>query len=230
MHGTKISILSLKWQKSKTWRLSTSWPTYLRKVKQGKSLGRSRTINLTIKDNEELEDFNCNYLQLYQQIDAKLKDGITVQDYLKSIRTRKEVCRIVLLDQCTTIEEAIKSAEKILKVWEFESLFSEENKPTYRGYQSHSYDKNYSIKDSGKVDYKKFPQKKLNKEKGTYFNKYSNDKENSGYPSSYIKNANILKKEIPVLSNTTIQCYRCQESGHKVSQCPYDDEELIQIL
>jgi len=41
--------------------------------------------NITIKRDEELEDFNNNYLQMYQQIDAKFKEGITVMDYLKSI-------------------------------------------------------------------------------------------------------------------------------------------------
>ena len=41
--------------------------------------------NITIKRDEELEDFNKYYLQMYQQIDAKFKEGITVMDYLKSI-------------------------------------------------------------------------------------------------------------------------------------------------
>jgi len=35
---------------------------------------------------------NNNYLQMYQQIDVKFKEGITVMDYLKSIRYRRETC------------------------------------------------------------------------------------------------------------------------------------------
>jgi len=55
--------------------------------------------NLTIKIDEELEDFNRKYLELYQKVNEDLKSGIKVKDFLKSIKTRKGACHAVLYDE-----------------------------------------------------------------------------------------------------------------------------------
>jgi len=199
--------------------------------------------NITIKRDEELEDFNNNYLQMYQQIDAKFKEGITVMDYLKSIRYRREACRVVLLDDCSTIEEATKSAEKAQKLWEFENSLEEETRRTFtKGYKARTrsqtfYSNNFENGEEKKIVTRKYnlssdyegPKREFG-EKGIYYNKNPNVREKSFYQDYYNKNSREIQKEIPILKTASIICYRCQEPGHKVYQCPYSNEELIQVL
>lgn len=66
-------------------------------------------------------------MELYKKVSDDLK-GVKVKDYLKSIRTSREACRIVIYNECKTIEDVIKSAERVQKEAEFEkSMLEEEN-------------------------------------------------------------------------------------------------------
>jgi len=162
--------------------------------------------NISIKEDEELEDYNKTYLELYQKVNDNLKPGIKVSDYLKSIRTRMEACRAVLYDECDSIEDAIKTTNKIQKIREFElglqRMGGDEYEKTNpipifkRITTGRSYSRNFYNNNSGKVT----------------------------YPNQ------LQITNVPVLSNHKLICYRCKEEGHKVFQCPYSDEQLIDIL
>ena len=166
--------------------------------------------NLSIKIDEELEDFNRKYLELYQKVSDDLKSGIKVKDYLKSIKTRKEACHAVLYDECETIEEAIKSASKVQKLLEFEKEMNSEE-----------------VSSSKEIVH-------LGNKKFKVFSPIHSFPE-GGKVLRYMKGKNTVsnedeKKRIPVMASSKLYCYRCKEEGHKLYQCPYSDEELIQIL
>ena len=138
--------------------------------------------------------------------------GIKVNDYLKSIRTRVDACRAVIYDECTTIEEAIKTTNKIQRIREFEQGLN-------------------GVRSSNKASFSSI-RKLSNKDLSTWKMKtnfqVNSDKFNNGLPREYPLKS--ITNSIPVLANQTLKCFRCKESGHKVIQCPYSDEELIEIL
>jgi len=165
-----------------------------------------RVKGMTIQKDQDIEDFNKVYLELYNQVSKEMKEGIQVRDYLKSIKSRRGACRAIFYDECKTIEEAMRSAEKVQKLLEFErtNLEIKENEPrttTWPLSGSHH-----------RPDQKK------------QTDPYSTPK-NFIYRSQWKEN-----KSVPVLANTKLHCYRCKEEGHKVYQCPYNDEELLTIL
>jgi len=167
---------------------------------------------------------NNNYLQMYQQIDVKFKEGITVMDYLKSIRYRRETCWVVPLDECSTIEEATKSAEKAQKLWEFENSFEEETGRFFtKGYKARTrsqtfYSNNFENGVEKKIFTRKFslssdyegPKEEFLGKRNLLQQK-PNAREKSFYQDYYNKNSREIQKGIPVLKAASIICYRCQE-------------------
>jgi len=171
--------------------------------------------SLAIKKEEDLTAFNKIYLELYSKVNKTFKGGITVKDYLRSIKGRKEACRAVLYDECTTIEDAIQSVGKVQKILEFENeITGNEEEERNDHITLSSFKKRYNW--NSNMDCYPSQDKQNNKIKAFF--------------KGQEINSNKVADAIPVLANSKLVCFRCKEEGHKYFRCPYSDEKLLELL
>jgi len=73
-------------------------------------------IDLKIKINETISNFNIKYMRKYNNLNNKFKKLITTDNYVESIIQRTYPCMRILESGCNNIEEAIKISNKAERI------------------------------------------------------------------------------------------------------------------
>jgi len=158
---------------------------------------------LKIKDYETIKSFNYKYRTLYHRLTRIYQQIITVDDYLNSIKERLYVHSQVILEECESLNEAYKVAERAEKA-EKQTLGISGNQQTMLMYQNQR-SQNLLLTHPLYQGLTGNPNN-INRQEQQYGNGVSNF--NTG---RYQRVGKVL-------------CYNCQQIGHKAFECPYSNK------
>jgi len=178
---------------------------------------------LKIQKGESIKNFNWRYKKLYDNLPEQYKTFITVDDYAESITYRPYARSQVITQQCETLDEAFSEAE----LAERAENFHVETNVTDTVLTTLYYRRNYNPINI-KHPYKLFGKAELRNNKITQHNNFHN--------SNQTFKINKLNTDSSKLNNHTIvskkkefKCFRCNNPGHIVSNCPYSYRDLAEM-
>lgn len=174
--------------------------------------------SLVIQRGETIKDFNWRYKRLFKSLPMVWKEFITVKDYLRSIAQRPYARSEVIMYKCETLEEAFEAAELAESV---EEPIMDTNKVRTRTeparvhalypFQNTSTSSNYP-------DYN-------NSTMPTFVPRHRNNNNNFN-TNPYRRNQNNVSFGY---TENQFKCYKCNQPGHKVFNCPYTYQQLADM-
>ncbi|ORY60313.1 hypothetical protein LY90DRAFT_643325 [Neocallimastix californiae] len=177
-----------------------------------------RLQRLKIKRGESIKNFNWRYKKLYNNLPRLYQSFITVEDYTESISYRPFARAQVITQRCVDFEDAFEEAELAER--------AEERKETNETVMSTLYTRgvysNFSQSNrTGKHPFRQFS--------ANNYIEVNNPKRNMRSRT----NDKLLNKNPKYETNNTYKrtykCFRCNQEGHGVKQCPYSFKELAEL-
>jgi len=204
--------------------------------------------NLEIAEGESLKQFNHRYKKLYHNLSRDYQKLITVKEYKEAISSRIFPCSQVSISKVDTLKEAYEVAE-LAETTEREIQERNENSQTKRRRNT----KNVSmVTQTGNILSTHPIYRSLRREEeGDYSHQVQNYRsypyKYQGFNKNYAsgKSAQAKKESIPkrvtLATNdqevggassrkpSSFKCFRCNQLGHKSSECPYSFKELAEM-
>jgi len=177
-----------------------------------------RLQRLKIRKGESIKNFNWRYKKLYSNLPRLYQSFITVDDYTESISYRPFARAQVITQRCEDLEEAFEEAELAERAEERKGINETVMSTLYtRGVYS-----NYS--QSTRTGNHPFRQFSTNHH---FEPKNPNGNSRSRITSKFL--SKNQKYEINNESKKPYKCFRCNQEGHGVRQCPYSFKELAEL-
>jgi DNA-binding transcriptional regulator GbsR (MarR family) len=174
-----------------------------------------RLQKMVIQKGESIKNFNWRYKKLYNNLSKLYQTFITVDDYIDSIAYRPYARAQVITQRCEDLEEAFEEAELAERAEERRNKRNETNMTAVYTNQSSRLDKfinkNHPFKQFGINNHQQ-------NDNINYYGK--NSKANQKF-----KNNSVISKK----PSKELKCFKCNQIGHVIRQCPYNYKELAEM-
>lgn len=186
----------------------------------------NKVKSLKIDRNESIKDFNWRYRKVYNNLSDDMKGFIVVKDYLTSIQTRPYACaQIITTVDTDNLTQAFKVAELAESVEEMNAKILPRKGNSSGSQVMNSFYK--QRKDNGypgevSMSYFVPPYRVNNNFQGYNRNNITENNNSFGHNGSYKGKRNFNK------SNNVV-CYKCNQKGHMVYNCPYSYKQLAEM-